>query len=83
MAHPKLVGDDSLVEELCKKIDAIEIYYPMHQPEDVRRYSELAKKYNLLTAGGSDFHGTASRYVKNLGDFTVDDEIAEKFYKEN
>ena len=83
LAHPKLVGDDSLVEELCKKIDAIEIYYPLHQPEDVRRYSELAKKYNLLTAGGSDFHGTASRYVKNLGDFTVDDEIAEKFYKEN
>ena len=82
LAHPKLVGDDFLVEDLCKKVDGIEVYYPLHQPEDVERYHGFAEKYNLFVAGGSDFHGTASRYVNNLGDFTVDDELAKKIYRE-
>ena len=80
LAHPKLVGDDELVEELCKKLDGLEVYYPCHKPEDTQNYFFLAKRYNLLITGGSDFHGTSSRFVKNLGDFTISDELAEKFF---
>ncbi|MBQ7454045.1 MAG: PHP domain-containing protein [Selenomonadaceae bacterium] len=79
LAHPKLVGDDELVEELCKKLDGLEVYYPCHKPEDTQHYFLLAKKYNLLIAGGSDFHGAASRFVKELGEFTISDNLAEKF----
>lgn len=79
LAHPKLIGDDELVEELCGKIDGLEVYYPCHKPEDVQYYYFLAKKYNLLISGGSDFHGTASRFVKTLGEFTISEELAEKF----
>ena len=83
LAHPKLVGDDKLVEEICNNysIDAIEAFYPYHLTEDVQRYVLMAEKYNLLLTGGSDFHGTASRYVKELGEFTIEDHFAEKFYK--
>ena len=83
LAHPKLIGDDSIVEEICTNysIEAIETFYPKHDTEDTERYIEIAKKYNLLLTGGSDFHGTTSRYVKDLGEFTIDDEIAEQFYK--
>ncbi len=81
LAHPKLVDDDKLVEEICKKTDALEVYYPFHFPEEVEKYSKMAEKFNLLVAGGSDFHGTASRYVDNLGEFTIDDSLAEKFYR--
>ncbi len=83
LAHPKLVDDDKIVESLCGKMDAIEVYYPCHLPEDVERYSGMAKRFNLLVGGGSDFHGTASRYVDSLGDFTIDDSLAEKFYRES
>lgn len=80
LAHPKLVGDDELVESLCRKLDGLEVYYPCHKPEDTQHYFFMANKYNLLVAGGSDFHGTASRFVKDLGDFTISDNLAEKFY---
>ena len=83
LAHPKLVGDDELVEEICSKvgIEALEVFYPLHDVEDTDKYIKMAEKYNLLITGGSDFHGTASRYVKELGEFTIEDEFAEKFYK--
>ena len=82
LAHPKLVGDDDLVEELCKKMDGLEVYYPFHKPSEVQHYFFLAKKYNLLITGGSDFHGTSSRFVKELGEFTISDELAAKFFCE-
>ena len=83
LAHPKLICDDNLVEEICsnQSIDALEVFYPYHNLEDTQRYIKIAEKYNLLLVGGSDFHGTASRYVKELGEFTIEDEIAEKFYQ--
>ena len=82
LAHPKLVGDDELVEKLCTKLDGLEVYYPCHSPEETQHYFLLAKKYNLLITGGSDFHGASSRFVKELGDFTISDTLAEKFYVE-
>lgn len=82
LAHPKLVGDDDLVEELCKKLDGLEVYYPCHKPEDTQHYFFLARKFNLLITGGSDFHGTSSRFVSALGDFTISDKLAEKFFVE-
>lgn len=81
LAHPKLVGDDSLVEEICAKVDGLEVFYPCHQPQDIQRYLDFAKKFNLLIVGGSDFHGTASRFVNALGEFTVADELAKKIYE--
>ena len=81
LAHPKLVGDDSLVEEICAKVDGLEVFYPFHQPQDIQQYMDFAKKFNLLIVGGSDFHGTASRFVNALGEFTVADELAQKIYE--
>ena len=82
LAHPKLVGDDELVEEICQSgIEGLEVFYPQHEPEDVERYMLMAKKYGLLISGGSDFHGYATRFPQNLGLFTIEDEWAEKFYR--
>ena len=83
LAHPKLIGDDNLVEEICTnyQIEAIEVFYPKHDTEDTERYIKIAEKHNLLITGGSDFHGTASRYVKELGEFTIEDKFAEQFYQ--
>ena len=81
LAHPKLVEDDLLVEELCTKVDGLEVFYPNHQTEDIERYLSYAKNFNLLVVGGSDFHGSTSRFVSALGEFTIADEIAKKIYE--
>ena len=83
LAHPGLIGDDRLVEELCRKVDALEVYYPAHKPLDVQKYLSIAKMFNLMIGGGSDFHGIGSRHVNKLGEYTIPDEVAEKFFMAN
>lgn len=82
LAHPKLVKDDELVEDvLSRGIQGIEVFYPRHDEEDVKRYMAMAEKYNLLVTGGSDFHGFPTRWPDELGVFTIDDCWAEKIYR--
>lgn len=82
LAHPKLIWDDALVEEICRSgIDGIEVFYPQHNPEDTAHYLALAEKYQLLPSGGSDFHGFPTRYPTELGIFTIEDRYAEPFYQ--
>lgn len=64
LAHPKLVRfpEGESVEDLVRSLtDAglggIECYYSLHSPEDTEQYLGLAKKYNLVVTGGSDYHG--------------------------
>ncbi|WP_085023953.1 PHP domain-containing protein [Anaerovibrio sp. JC8] len=83
LAHPKLIHDDELVEELLKKgIEGVEAIYPKHSPEDTQRYIDMANKYNLMITGGSDFHGIPGRLPKNLGEFVIDDSYAAEIYRE-
>ncbi len=82
LAHPKLIWDDALVEEICRSgIDGIEVFYPQHNPEDTAHYLALAEKYQLLPSGGSDFHGFPTRYPTELGIFTIEDRYAKPFYQ--
>ena len=64
LAHPYqtgLEGDD--LEELVRKmknagqLDCIECYHSGHTQERISFYLSLAKKYDLIVTGGSDFHG--------------------------
>lgn len=83
LAHPKLIGDDELVEELLRSgIEGVEAYYPRHDAEDTVRYLAMADKYHLQVVGGSDFHGIATRFPNKLGIFTVDDSLAAEMYRE-
>jgi hypothetical protein len=60
LAHPITLEDDILVEKLFRenKVEGIEAYYIMHNPNDVKYYKSIAEKYKLLVTGGSDCHGT-------------------------
>lgn len=58
LAHPGLTQRDHIIEDLVKcGLQGIEVYYPTHTPQAVKKYLKLAKKYNLAVTGGSDFHG--------------------------
>lgn len=63
LAHPPLyhMGNDrleSLVAFLKEDgLMGIEVFYGTYSNQDVRDMQRLAKKYDLLVSGGSDFHG--------------------------
>ena len=49
---------DRLVASLKKMgFEGIEVYYPEHPPQATALYERLAKKYDLLMTGGTDYHG--------------------------
>ena len=64
LAHPVLVGLSAaeLFERFLATLTAmglagIEAIYPDHSPAAAAEYHRLARKYDLLITGGSDFHG--------------------------
>ena len=63
LAHPnQLLMNDIELEETLKKLiasglDGIEVFHSGHSKGEINKYLNLAKKYNLLISGGSDFHG--------------------------
>ena len=70
LAHPKeyelrygIKIEDILEELISDGIMGIEVYNSIHTLDDSVRYLRLAKKYNLLITGGSDYHGASKSKV--------------------
>ena len=63
LAHPVFVPDfPTVVERLVPVgLDGIEVNYPEHTPEVSDCARELARKYDLVMTGGSDFHGSDAK----------------------
>ncbi|MDN5347715.1 MAG: 3,5-nucleoside bisphosphate phosphatase [Clostridia bacterium] len=75
LAHPGLVGDDSLICRLKSAgLQGLEVFYPQHTPQETERYLRLARELNLVVTGGSDFHGFIDREHADLGATTVGSE---------
>lgn len=59
LAHPQLLKNRSMVEELLSfPFDGIEAYYGSMNADVSNRWCEIAKKHSLFVTGGSDFHGS-------------------------
>ena len=57
LAHPGRLKDRSLIDELATEgLGGIEVFYPLHDVDDVRMFRESASRYGLVMTGGSDFH---------------------------
>lgn len=79
LAHPKDIEkkykidiEEFLPHLIEIGIDGIEVYNSIHQFEDTIRYKKLAEKYELLTSGGSDYHGPNVKGKVKLGVVTKD-----------
>ncbi len=83
LAHPALINNEEVVQELCTKgIEGIEVYYFYfggQREEWVNRYSSLAEEKNLMKTGGSDYHGIYTPVV--LGNTEVPFEEVKEFLK--
>ncbi len=59
IAHPIYGGSSREIIQKLKSLglDGIEVYYPNHKPEDVKKFGSWANEFGLLVTGGSDCHG--------------------------
>ena len=87
LAHPVLyrMSDTDLeaLVALLKEngLDGIEAVYSTYTPGEERRIRALAKKYDLLISGGSDFHGAVKpglELATGYGKLAVPEEILVK-----
>ena len=63
IAHPGQMNSYELVSELVDKgLFGLEKYHVSHSIDDYEKVNELARLYDLIVTGGSDFHGS---YAKN------------------
>ena len=68
LAHPGRTEIDDRIEALRHAgLDAIEVYHSDHDPAAVARYAERARELELLTTGGSDFHGDPAHGIEPGG----------------
>ncbi|PQP80407.1 phosphatase [Paenibacillus sp. PCH8] len=82
IAHPGLYGDDELVRRIItdSRPDGMEVFHSDHGPEEERKYAEMAKEYDLIETGGSDYHGERQGVVfhGDLGSKTVSVDVLER-----
>jgi len=75
LAHPYMYNSMELLPELIEAgLDGVEVWHPTHSQENTDELLEIARKHNLLTTGGSDFHGMYNREPVPLGTCTTPDE---------
>jgi len=79
LAHPGLLNSAKLIEELISLgLMGLEVYYPLHGPQEVEYFAALCKVRGLIATGGSDFHGIGSDNRKRIGLASVNYEVIEQ-----
>ncbi|MBV8375106.1 MAG: PHP domain-containing protein [Candidatus Eremiobacteraeota bacterium] len=57
LAHPGRLRDRFLIDELAKHgLRGLEVFYPLHDADDVAIFRETAGRYGLVMTAGMDFH---------------------------
>jgi predicted metal-dependent phosphoesterase TrpH len=78
LAHPGVTKRDTLIPTMVEYgLQGIEVYYPTHQPDAVKRYLQIAKKHDLVVTGGSDCHGNRKPDI-TLGNIRISDDLVDK-----
>jgi len=80
LAHPLTMNDlePAVIELKLAGLVGIEAYYNGYTAEEINTLVSLAKKYNLITTGGSDYHGLEGIKETTMGGVEVSMESAEQ-----
>jgi len=77
LAHPLKVTQ--FLPELAEGgLVGLEVYYNGYSPEDIRELATLARKFDLIPTGGSDFHGPGVLGIVGMGGVWVPVESVER-----
>ena len=76
LAHPSVYKSMPLARELIAagRLDGVEIDHPRNTPEDKAELLRLAREYDLIVTGGTDFHGMNANNPRPVGAFCTSDE---------
>ena len=77
LAHPLKVTH-FLPDLIERGLVGLEVYYNGYSPEDVRGLADLARKFDLIPTGGSDFHGSGVVDTVEVGGVKVPVESVER-----
>ncbi len=80
LAHPLTINNpETMVIKLkAAGLVGIEAYYNNYTTEEVSKLVSLANRYNLITTGGSDYHGLDNSTETMIGGADVPTESAEQ-----
>jgi 3',5'-nucleoside bisphosphate phosphatase len=80
LAHPGRLKDRSLIDALAPRgLQGLEVFYPLHDADDVAVFRKKAEEYGLVMTAGMDFHDI--RYhTKGVG-MEVDEKDLQPFFK--
>lgn len=80
LAHPFTANNtEMLIVELTKAgLIGIEAYYDSYTADEISRLVNLADKYDLITTGGSDYHGLDATNETMIGGVNVPLESVER-----
>lgn len=57
LAHPGRLKDRAIIDALVGEgLQGLEVFYPLHDADDVRFFREKAARHGLVMTAGSDFH---------------------------
>lgn len=73
LAHPVLVGNDEIVERLCRSglLAGLEASHVEHTGKAYKRYQQMAERHGLVATAGSDCHGPRGKTGILMGRCTV------------
>lgn len=75
LAHPSVYDNMSLLPDLIEAgLDGVEVWHPKNTEEDKQELLKLAAEHELVTTGGSDFHGMYAAVPIPLGAATTPDD---------
>ncbi|UCB43499.1 MAG: PHP domain-containing protein [Dehalococcoidales bacterium] len=76
LAHPLTLPEpERMVTELkAAGLVGIEAYYAGYATEDIDRLVSIANRHNLITTGGTDFHGLDNNSEVSIGGVDIPDE---------
>ncbi|HEY9086355.1 MAG TPA: PHP domain-containing protein [Candidatus Tyrphobacter sp.] len=78
LAHPGRLKDRAIIDALVPSgLHGLEVFYPQHDADDVRFFTEKAREHRLVMTAGSDFHDI--RYHRHGVGMDVDREAIAPF----
>lgn len=79
VAHPgRLYTEDELLQFVEAGIDGLEAIHPSHNFGIQKEMESFAATHNLITSGGSDFHGKTKSYYRHFGTLTISSQWVDK-----
>ena len=85
LAHPKVFDNFELLKELAesKKIDGVEVWHSSADEKVREQLLGIAQEYDLITTGGSDFHGFYNHYPIAIGSNYTPEQSLYRILREN